>query len=157
MSALWPELQSRHMKIIRGLRWFPYQIPNKICFAWVLCFRGVSQNCNCVPVRASVSSESSTGDVVTPDLFCFIPHCCWQNLFIFLKVTFHFTVITKYWLYSWCCTIYTWAYPIISASNTHILILPLPNPAGNNQFVLYICEFPFWLYSLFVVLFRLHM
>ena len=43
MSALWPELQSRHMKIIRGLRWFPYQKPNKICFAlgtifWVSIF-----------------------------------------------------------------------------------------------------------------------
>ena len=43
MSALWPELQNRHMKINGGLSWVPYQKPNKICFAlgtifWVSVF-----------------------------------------------------------------------------------------------------------------------
>ena len=80
-----------------------------------------------------------------------------KSLLYNFKGYFPFTVITKYWLFSPCCTIHPLAYLTPSS-----LCLPLPNPwvapplipTGNHYFVLYICESAsFLLYSLVCCIF----
>ena len=63
-----------------------------------------------------------------------------------------FTVITKYWLYSPCCTIHPRAYLIPNSLYLpllHSCVAPPLLLIGNHQFILYICESAsFLLYSL---------
>ena len=54
-----------------------------------------------------------------------------------LKGCFPWTVITKYWLYSLCCTIHPWAYLTPNSLYLPLLppapLLPPPTPATGNH------------------------
>ena len=84
------------------------------------------------------NDHSPTGCCTSPKYFLFPRNYHFFNCFLFLKFLFNckcytpFTVITQYWLYSPCSTIYPWAYlaanslyfPIPHPSISHLLLLP---------------------------------